>query len=75
MRALRVELERVRQELGKKNIEYASLKVDVDREELALQKKCKHLEVGFMLTSIYTYMLTSIIYLCTLHCHKTGRLE
>ena len=44
MRALRVELERVRQELGKKNIDYASLKVDVDREELALQKKCKHLK-------------------------------
>ena len=33
-------------EIGKKNIEYASLKVDVERGELEFQKKCKILQVS-----------------------------
>jgi len=41
--ALKEELAKVKADLGKKNIEYASLKVDVDREELKLQKQNKHL--------------------------------
>jgi len=43
MGALKEELNKIKADLGKKNIEYASLKVDVDREELKLQKQNKHL--------------------------------
>lgn len=41
--SLKAELDRVRRELGKKNVEYASLKVDVDREQLDYQKLNKRL--------------------------------
>merc|ERR1719508_699284 len=38
------ELAKVKEELGKKNIAYASLKVDVEKEELKYKKKCTVLE-------------------------------
>jgi len=41
---LKKELEKVREELGQKNIQYASLKVDVEKEELKYKKKCQVLE-------------------------------
>ncbi len=43
---LRKELEKAREELGQKNIQYASLKVDVEKEELKYKKKCQVLEVN-----------------------------
>ena len=42
---LEKELGRVREKLGAINVKYADLKVDVDREELELQKRCKRLQV------------------------------
>lgn len=45
--ALRSRLKEVMAKLGKKNAEYASLKVDVDREHLPYQIKNKQLEVFF----------------------------
>jgi len=41
---LEKELGRVREKLGAINVKYADLKVDVDREELELQKRCKRLQ-------------------------------
>jgi len=41
---LEKELGRVREKLGTMNVKYADLKVDVDREELELQKRCKTLQ-------------------------------
>jgi len=44
LRGLQLDLEKMREKLGQKNYEYANLKVDVDRGELQLQKKCRQLE-------------------------------
>ena len=45
--ALQKKLTDVKQELGLKNIEYASLKVDVEKGELEYKRKCEVLQVGF----------------------------
>jgi chromosome segregation ATPase len=44
---MEAELERVKEELGKKNIEFASLKVDVEKDELVFKKKCNVLQVSW----------------------------
>merc|ERR1719470_439323 len=44
MTALEVQLAEVKEELGRKNIEYASLKVDVEKGELQYKKKCEILQ-------------------------------
>jgi hypothetical protein len=46
--ALEKQLAGVKEELGRKNIEYASLKVDVEKGELQYKKKCEILEVGLL---------------------------
>ena len=43
--ALQKKLAEVKEELGRKNIEYASLKVDVEKGELEYKKKCEILQV------------------------------
>eukprot|EP00090_Calanus_glacialis_P034953 TRINITY_DN5943_c0_g1_i1.p1 TRINITY_DN5943_c0_g1~~TRINITY_DN5943_c0_g1_i1.p1 ORF type:complete len:334 (-),score=101.21 TRINITY_DN5943_c0_g1_i1:99-1100(-) len=42
--AMEVQLADVKEELGRKNIEYASLKVDVEKGELQYKKKCEILQ-------------------------------
>ena len=43
--ALQKKLAEVKEELGKKNIEYASLKVDVEKGELEYKRRCEILQV------------------------------
>ena len=47
--ALQKKLAEVKEELGRKNIEYASLKVDVEKGELEYKKKCEILQVNLNL--------------------------
>ena len=50
---LNKKLTALKEELGKKNIEYASLKVDVDKGELEYKRKCEILQVT-LLTDSYS---------------------
>ena len=46
---LNKKLTALKEELGKKNIEYASLKVDVDKGELEYKSKCEILQVTLLI--------------------------
>ena len=61
--SLEEQLAEVKEDLGNKNIEYASLKVDVERGELQYKKKCEILQVWTDPDNrVLLYFTLSIIY-------------